>query len=260
MKVGIIGSEGFVGSAFFEVFSEDKKYSVTGIDLKNVGSLQGSSFDILINADGNSSKVLASKDPMKDFDMNVRSTLWFLVELKCRSYVHISSVDLYPDVSSMDATAEETPIDPQRLTNYGLSKYLGELLAKRHAQSWLILRLAGMVGKNMKKGPAHDILSLGKLFVSPQSKLCFMNTREVAKTAKHLIEAQKWNNIYNVVGKGNVELSDFAKLAGVTLSESGSDKHTFNISTKKIEKEVKISTSMETVKDFIKSSKETLPT
>lgn len=255
MKLGILGFEGFVGSAFFEVFSEDKKYSVTGINRANYKSNIGSEFDVLINAGGNSSKLLAEKDPVKDFELNVIGTLQCLQDLKCKNYVHISTVEVYPEKDNQDKTTEDTEINPELLTKYGLSKYVGELIAKKYSQSWMILRLAGMVGKNMKKGPAYDILELKRLFLSDKSRLHFMNTRDVAGTAKFLIEKKRFNRIYNVVGRGNVELSEFAKIAGVKLSETGNQEYVLDISTEKLNKEKAVPASIDTVKDFVKSFK-----
>ncbi len=251
MKVGIIGYKGFVGSAFYKVFSQGNE--AVGIDRHNYQASKGGKFGLLINVNGNSSKRLADTEPEKDFEMNVASTLRFLHDFEFAHYLHISSVDVYNDLSSTGSSNEEAKIDSAKLSNYGLSKYIAELVTKKHAKSWMILRLGGMVGKNMAKGPAYDILKLGKLFISPSSKYQFINTFEVASIAKKLVEKGKWGQIYNIVGKGNISLEEFAKMAKVNLSETGKQEQVFNISTEKIEKECKISSTPETVKRFSES-------
>lgn len=253
-KVGIVGHKGFVGSAFFEVFSENKKYSVVGIGKENYSEWIGERFGILINANGNSSKRLADSEPEKDWKMNVDATKRMLQDFPCEHYIHLSTVEVYNDKSSQDATREGAVIDAAKLSNYGKSKYEGERIAREH-KSFLILRLAGMLGKNMKKGPAYDIIKLGKLFISGKSRLHFMDTAEVAAIAVHLADAGKWGEIYNVVGKGTIELNEFARIAGVALSATGKDVHLFNISTEKIGKEMDISTSMGTVARLIAGQK-----
>jgi nucleoside-diphosphate-sugar epimerase len=182
--------------------------------------------------------------------MNALATLGFLHGMKCRHYVHLSTVEVYNDRSSENATREDVAIDPALLSNYGFSKYCGELVAKRYAKSWLILRLAGMVGPNMKKGPAYDMLHDGKLYLSEKSRLHFMDTREVARIAMLLCERGKWGETYNVAGRGALALSEFAKVAGVTLSSSGKEEISFGISTAKLEKECEVPTSEEAVRAF----------
>ncbi len=251
MRLGIIGYDGFVGSALFKTFSEDKKYSVIGINRGNYSEFLGSEFDVLINADGNSSKLLADRDPVADFEMNALATLKALHDFKSDHYVHISTVAVYPKTDRAEATDEGAEIDALSLSNYGFSKYAAELIVKRHAKSWMILRLAGMVGENMKKGPVYDIIKLGKLFVSAESRYQFLNTIDVARITQHLIEKNRYGQVYNVVGKGSIALSEIARIAKVELMAYGKELHRFNVSTKKIEKEVKLPSSIETVKDFV---------
>lgn len=255
LKVGIIGYNGFVGSAFFEVFSQDKKCQVTGIEKENKEDAKKTEYDILINANGNSSKRLADQDPLKDFEMNVISTLDFVRNFRYKNYMHISTVEVYEDKSSQAATKEDAKIDTMRLSNYGFSKYIGELVAKKYAKSWMILRLAGMVGKNMKKGPAYDMLNSATLFVSEKSRLHYMNTKEVASIAKALSERKKWGHTYNIVGEGNIELAEFAKIAGASLQKTGTEVHLFDVSVDKLKKEIEVPKTIDTVREFVKSWK-----
>lgn len=251
LKVGIIGHKGFVGSAFYEVFAADKKYDATGIDSENYDSCIGSDFEILVNANGNSSKLLAQKDPIKDFEMNVASTLGFSHDFSFRHLVHVSSVEVYENKGSVQTTKEDTPINPAALSNYGASKFLGEQVAKKCSKSWLILRLASLVGSNMKKGPAYDILAENRLYISERSHFHFMNTLAVAQIAKKLAEEGGWNQIYNVVGKGRLSLGDFASIAGATLVQKGSEVHDFDINVQKLEQKLTVPSSREAVKSFV---------
>ncbi len=238
MKIGIIGFKGFVGSAFYEVFSADSKCLVIGIERSDLEQARKENYDLLINCNGNSSKRLADKDPAIDFQMNVSTTLDFLVNFKCEKYVHVSTCEVYENRKSPKVMREDTEINPLALSNYGFSKYTAEQAVKKYAKKWLIVRLSGMVGKNMSKGPAFDILNLHKIFISEKSKYQFINTAEVASITKILVERGKWGETYNIVGKGNITLAETAKIAGVTLKEIGKDVQVFDISTEKIEKEI----------------------
>ena len=251
MKVGIIGHGGFVGSAFFEAFSQDKAYSVAGIGRQEYPSLKGEEFDLLVNCNGNSSKRLAESGPADDFDANASATVRALFDFPCRHYVHISTVEVYNDKSDGKATREDARVDPGKLSNYGFSKYCGELAARKYAKSCMVLRLAGMVGPGMKKGPAYDILALGRLFISSKSALHFMHTRDVARIAKLLCKQGKWGETYNVVGRGALGLSEFASIAGVELSSEGKDVEMFSVSTEKLQAACPVPDSRGTVKGFV---------
>ena len=253
-KIGIIGYQGFVGSAFYEVFSACTKCSVHGIGKLNIEQARMEDYDLLINCNGNSSKQVAEKDPQRDFQMNAGTTLDFLLNFKYGAYIHISTCEVYHDKSSQKTTQENAKIESLALSNYGFSKYVAEQAVKRFARRWLILRLSGMVGKNMKKGPAYDIISLQKLFISEKSKYQYIGTVDVARIAKTLVDMGKWGETYNIVGKGNIKLSEFARIAGVALKETGEEVQVFDISTEKIEKEIGYCpTSAESVARHVKN-------
>lgn len=131
--------------------------------------------------------------------MNVQTTLNTLFDFKIRKYVYLSSVDVYNDVSNPLNNYEDVIIKPELLSNYGFSKYLGELLVKKYAPNWLILRLGGMVGEGLKKNPIYNIIYLKKLFLNPKSRFQFMNTADVAKIIEKLLMKNK--EVFNVCGK-----------------------------------------------------------
>lgn len=251
LKIGIIGHKGFVGSAFYDEFSKGGDCEVIGIEKGNLETARAHEYDLLVNCNGNSSKRLADKDPALDFQMNVATTLDFLLNFKYGGYVHISTCEVYADRSSPQTTGEDTPIDPLALSNYGFSKYMAEQAVKKYAGKWLILRLSGMVGKNMSKGPAYDIINLHKLFISEKSRYQYINTADVASMARKLIGKGRWGAVYNIVGKGSMELSEVAGIAGAKLKEAGKDVQVFGISTAKIEKELGFCPDSEkTIADF----------
>jgi dTDP-4-dehydrorhamnose reductase len=255
MRVGIIGYKGFVGSALYTVFSNSKNLEVVGIGRAEYPDYVGKNFDVLINANGNSSKLLAEREPKKDFEMNVLATLNSLRDFSFNKYVYVSTIDIYCDKSASESTSEDAIISPSKLSNYGFSKYLGEILTQKYAVDWLILRLGGMVGENMKKGPAYDILNLQKLFVSSKSHFQFINTHEVANITKYLIENNRMG-IYNIVGDGNIQLSDFAALAKIKLTSEGTDVMDYNVSCGKLKLDIKIPSTMETIETFLASRRD----
>lgn len=151
MRIAVLGYKGFVGSAIYQHFSDSGKYEVVGIGRENYASFIGEHFDVFINANGNSKKLLAAKEPKYDFEMNVKTTLDTLLDFKTDKYVYISSVDVYNDVSNPANNHEDAAIQAEKLSNYGFDKYLGELVVKKHAHNWIILRPGGMVGEGLRK-------------------------------------------------------------------------------------------------------------
>lgn len=217
MKIGIIGYKGFVGSAIYSYFWTKYPYGVIGISKDNYAETP-KDFDLLINANGSSQKRLADSNPKADFEMNVNSVMNTLSDFTFRKYVYISSVDVYNDHEEQDRNGEDEEIEEKYLSNYGFDKYMAEKLVKRHAKNYLIFRLGGMVGPNLKKNMIYDIVHLGKTFVSPLSKYQYIDTPSVAKVMEDMLISQGIENeIFNLCGDGAISGEEVAEMAGKSL-------------------------------------------
>ncbi|MEM2954835.1 MAG: NAD(P)-dependent oxidoreductase [Candidatus Nanoarchaeia archaeon] len=250
MKIAVLGYKGFVGSAIYKHFSASGHYEVFGISRENYGSLVGQHFDVFINANGNSKKLLAAREPKLDFEMNVKTTLDTLFDFKIDKYIYLSSVDVYNDVSNPANNHEGVAIQPEKLSNYGFDKYLGELAVKKYASKWVILRAGGMVGEGLKKNPIYDIIYLKKLFVHPKSQFQFINTTDVARIIEKLMELDC--EIFNICGIGAISLEEIVQYFSINLQEHGTEIQHYEVSTKKLEKFLKVPTTKETVFNFVK--------
>jgi len=250
----ILGGKGFVGSAFARFCQNTGKNHVV-IDRQNYDSYVGKSCDVLINASGNSSKILATKDPLGDFDATVRNTKKTLVDFKSKKYVLVSSCDVYPDCSSPDTTKEDMTIDVSKQSPYGFHKYLAEECVRNGSSDWLIVRLGGMVGPGLKKNPIFDILNGGPLWLDPQSQLQYMKTDDVAKITFMLMQKNLKQEIFNVCGKGLVQLDDILKNFAIKVNP-GSPLVKYDINIDKISKIADVPNSMDAVMSFIQEKKE----
>ena len=207
----VLGGEGFIGSAFVHVAAV-RGYAVQSVDLANYESSRGASADLLINANGNSRKYLATDDPVADFDLSVRSVIQSLQDFSTNQYVYLSTMDIYPDKNNPAANAEDTPIDTARLSPYGMHKHLAEQLVRFYAPSWLICRMAGFVGPGLKKNSIYDLLKGRPLFVSPDSTYQYLHTHALAEIVFSLLERRIAGEIYNVAAEGTMSLRDVAAL------------------------------------------------
>lgn len=249
----ILGGKGFVGSAFVR-FCQSTGIDHVIIDRQNYDTHVGKSCDVLINASGGSSKVLASKDPLNDFDASVRNTRKTLVDFKFKKYVMISSCDVYPDCSSPVTTKEDVEIDISKQSPYGFHKYLAEQCVRNASSDWLIVRLGGMVGPGLKKNPIFDILHGGPLWLDPKSQLQYMKTDDVAKITFMLLQKGFKKEIFNVCGKGLVQLEDVMKDYKINVNP-GSPLVKYDINIDKVSKLTDVPVSLDAVMNFIQEQK-----
>ena len=103
----VIGGRGFLGRAIADE-GERLGYHVVRIGRKDYDDAVGKSWDLVINANGNSKKYLARKAPLEDFYQSVESVARSLVDFPTERYVFLSSVDVYADCST-PATGVQSP-------------------------------------------------------------------------------------------------------------------------------------------------------
>ena len=252
MKIGIIGYKGFVGSAIFTHFWAKYSSNVFGISRENYVEAP-KEYDIIINANGNSKKRLADSDPKLDFDLNVVSTAKSLFDFKFKKYVFISSVDVYNNHDDPELNKENQEIEEEFLSNYGFDKYLAEKIVRRYAKNYLIFRLGGMVGPNLKKNVVYDIINLGKTFVSPLSKFQYIDTLYVARAIEDMIDQGIENEIFNICGEDAISGEEVADMAGKSLDMNlyEQPKENYDVNISKICKFTALSKSKDCVSNYI---------
>jgi nucleoside-diphosphate-sugar epimerase len=234
MKKLILGSSGFIGSNLVN-------------DLGGIGitrdNYQSDSCDILINSCGNSKKYLPEKDPLTDFDQSVRTTLQSVVDFSFDTYILISSCEVYNGL-----TNEETTIDVSAISRYGLSKYLAECIVKQYCKKWIILRLNGPIGPNMKKGPVYDILNNSPIWMSAKSEFQFLHVKFISKFIKILLDNKISNEVFNLTGSNVISLTETMNILGKKVASLDNKviKHSFNV--EKANKLMALPTSLESIK------------
>ncbi|HYG23853.1 MAG TPA: NAD-dependent epimerase/dehydratase family protein [Verrucomicrobiae bacterium] len=213
MRVTIIGANGLVGSAFARLLGRQPDIELTCVTRQNFDALPAAHSDVVIEAACNSRKFLADQDPAGEFAASVQHRLLSLQKFTAGLQLHISSVDVYNDVSSPGTTREDAPIDVRSSSRYGFHKHLAEQLVQHYASSWLIVRLAGMVGPGLRKNPVFDIINGQPLRIHPDSRYQFMLTDEVAQVAWALVQTGFRQQIFNVCGTGLISMREVAAIA-----------------------------------------------
>jgi nucleoside-diphosphate-sugar epimerase len=215
-KIGVVGANGFVGRALVNHFTASD-YEVTSITRENFIQYESWYFDILIDAAGNSKKFIADENLLLDFDLTVRHRMQTLLSFNASLHVHISSVDVYHDLSDPEKNTEEAEVDLDTNSNYGFTKRLAELIVQRHAPQWLIFRLSGMVGPGLRKNPVYDIANGVPIRINPKSSYQFCSTEYVANLIRTVVETGVRGEIINVAGRGQVTPHEIAKVLGKPL-------------------------------------------
>jgi nucleoside-diphosphate-sugar epimerase len=204
----VIGGTGFVGSAYARLF-ERKGLPFRIIRREDFDSLRDTSCDILINANGNSKKFLADQDPNGEFEASVSSVLRSLTAFKFDKYVHLSTGDVYPAQSCPEQSREDIGIPVERLSRYGLHKFLAEQLVRNYAKKWLVVRMGGFVGPGLKKNAVYDILNDQPVWLSPDSELQFIQTDTAAELVWNMVENGVTGEVVNLGAEGVLNLAEF---------------------------------------------------
>jgi len=253
-SVLVIGANGFVGSA---ITAQARKLglNIETATRENYSSLIGKSFDLIINANGNSRKYLAEQDPNKDFEMSTLSVMRSLKDFTAGFYIYISSVDVYTNFSDPSMNTESTVIETNKQSNYGFHKYLSEQLVKRNSAKWLILRAAGLVGPGLWKNSIYDLLSNAELRVNPDSKYQYLNTADFASIIFSLIDTKISNDTFNVAGDGIISIREIAEMIPDCRlpkdTENLPEEH-YEICIDKLKSVCDVPETISTVKTFIK--------
>jgi nucleoside-diphosphate-sugar epimerase len=220
MRVTVIGANGLVGSAFVRLLQARLDVELVRVTRENFDQLPVVPSDVVIEAACNSKKFLADNDPLAEFELSVTHRLKSLLRFPAALQVHISSVDVYSDLTSPATTREDSAVDLSRVSRYGCHKFLAEQLVRHYAPRWLIFRLAGMVGPGLRKNPVYDILNGQPLRVHPDSRYQYMLTDDVARIIWGLIELGAAGEVFNVCGSGLISMREIGEISGRDLNLS----------------------------------------
>jgi nucleoside-diphosphate-sugar epimerase len=230
----ILGGEGFVGSAYPRLF-EKLGLPHQVLTRANYDSFVGQTCDVFINANGNSKKFMADRDPKWEFDASVRSVVATLTDFKAGAYIHLSTGDVYPDQTSPEVTREDQPIDPKKQSRYGLHKHVAEHMVRATQPRHIIMRMGGFVGPGMKKNAIFDMLNDAPVWLTPDSELQFISTDTAARLVWGIFELGAFGETVNLGSRGTVRIGDIhSRLRSKSLFQAEARRIRFEIFTGKL--------------------------
>ena len=150
MRNSLIGYSGFVGSTLLRQMQFQELFHS-----KNITSIGGKSFDVMVCSAAPAQKWIANRDPVAD-RQNIDSLIAHLKTFTCNTFVLISTVDVFRIPIGVD---EDTPVDEEGLHAYGLHRRLLEKFVESHFPNHLIVRLPGLVGPGLRKNVIFDFLN-----------------------------------------------------------------------------------------------------
>lgn len=236
-KLAVIGANGLLGTALCLFF--ERHYKVIRITRKNYTYYRGKTFDIIINANGNSRRFWASKNAVEDFEASTLSVYKSLFDFNCGLYVFISTTDVMGQ------------------SIYGFHKHLAEMIIHKHEHknSFLVLRCSALLGSSLKKGVVFDILNNNPLFVTKDSRLQFITVNAVADIIDKLIVKEVVNRILNVGGKGNTSIRFMERLLSTSAKISkDAETQIYNMNVSILEKLYPLKSSDNYLKEFIEEA------
>lgn len=249
----IIGGEGLTGSAIVRyLIKKNKKYKV--IQRNNAKEYFGTYCDILIYANGNAKKFKAEEDPCFDFINSVASVALYIHKINFKKFIHISTVDVYSDLSYFDKTIEDFDIDISKLAVYGFHKLMAEEYIKKFAENYLIFRLPALVGEGLTKNPIYDFIHEDKkMFIDMKSELNVLHTDFMAKVIFELIDNNINNECFNLGAKNSIVIGDIQNIVGFNTEYEDSSKcniQKYKINVEKIKKVVELESSEQAIERY----------
>jgi len=149
MKKALIGYTGFVGQNLLNQGDFNFIYNS-----KNINEIQGEEFDEIYCAGISAVKWKANKEPEADLAA-VNGLLENLMGVKAKTFIHISTVDVYSSPTDID---EDTEINPEVLQPYGKHRLIAENFVKNNFKNTFIIRLPGLFGDGLKKNIIFDFM------------------------------------------------------------------------------------------------------
>lgn len=196
----IVGYTGFVGSNIVEKHTFDGMYNS-----KNIEDAFGTNPDLLVYSGVRAEMFLANKDPEGDLKI-IENAIDNIKKINPKSVVLISTIGVYEDSRDKDETYE---IDKEKVLPYGKNRRILEEWVENNFEDYLIVRLPGLFGINLKKNFLYDYIHYIPKMLNEAKYNDLSGKSELIKDKYHLAD----NGFYVVEGESE-ELKDEFRRVG----------------------------------------------
>ena len=145
----IVGYTGFVGSNIVASHSFEGCYNS-----KNISAAYGTKPDLLVYSGVPAEMFLANQNPEADREL-MNKAIENIKKIQPKKLVLISTIAVYQNPDRVD---EDYEIDESTLTAYGANRLYLERWVEANINDYLIVRLPGLFGKNIKKNFIYDYI------------------------------------------------------------------------------------------------------
>jgi nucleoside-diphosphate-sugar epimerase len=231
----LMGGNGFVGSGYSRLFTRlNLPYEI--ITRQNYDSFIGRECDLFVNANGNSVKFMADREPVAEFDASVRSVMRSIVEIKSGAYIFLSSGDVYPDTTVPALTREDLLVDLSKSSRYGLHKAIAETYVRNSHPRSLVMRMGGFVGPGMRKNAIFDMVNGQPVWLDLDSELTFIGTDTAAEIVYALYQRGVCNETINLGPRMPIRLRDvYDRIQCLSEVKADARKVRFELNVDKLE-------------------------
>lgn len=162
MRQALIGHTGFVGSNLLRAVPFDFCFNS-----RNIEAIRGRHFDRIVCAGSSAAKWIANQSPIED-RKNISHLLTNLAEVTADVFVHVSTVDIYPQPLGVDESY--TPLLSEVPDAYGRHRLGIENFVLDKFDQCHVVRLPGLFGPGLKKNAIFDLLHDNRLeWIHPRS-------------------------------------------------------------------------------------------
>lgn len=205
MKRALVGYTGFVGSNLNREGAFDAVYNS-----KNITEAYGTQPDILYFAGLRAEKFLANQYPQKDKAL-IEEAIENIQKIAPKKLVLISTIDVYKNPVDVD---EDTVIETEGLHPYGYNRYLLEQWVQQNMEDYLIVRLPGLFGQNIKKNFIYDFIHVIPAMLK-EDKILSLQEKASAMGADLLQYYQKQENgFYRYIPQKEEQEKELRELFG----------------------------------------------
>lgn len=120
---------------------------------KNFQDLRGKEYDLIVSAACPAKKWIANKEPEQDLQI-INEIISHLEHVKCKTFVLISTIDVYPVLSDKDEDFDCSGDNHA----YGRNRLYLEKWVAEHFADHVIIRLPALFGPNLAKNYIFDLM------------------------------------------------------------------------------------------------------